>query len=64
MKNTSSLNEKKVIIGTIKNDEFIKKDSQINKIGILFKKYETVPLVFMFILGNDIEAVFVRQFIT
>jgi len=33
-------------------------------IGILLKKYETVPLIFMFILGNDIEAVFLRQLIT
>ena len=33
-------------------------------IGISLKKYETVPLIFMFILGNDIEAVFLRQLIT
>jgi TctA family transporter len=30
-------------------------------IGLLIKKYETVPLVFMFILGNDMEGVFIRQ---
>jgi putative tricarboxylic transport membrane protein len=30
-------------------------------IGLLIKKYETVPLIFMFILGNDIEGVFFRQ---
>jgi len=30
-------------------------------IGLLLKKHETVPLVFMFILGNDIEGVFFRQ---
>jgi len=30
-------------------------------IGLLIKKYETVPLIFMFILGNDMEGVFIRQ---
>ena len=30
-------------------------------IGLLIKKYETVPLIFMFILGNDIEGVVFRQ---
>tara|TARA_B100000686_G_scaffold343158_1_gene423497 strand:+ start:1743 stop:3068 length:1326 start_codon:yes stop_codon:yes gene_type:complete len=30
-------------------------------LGLLIKKYETVPLIFMFILGNDIEGVFFRQ---
>ena len=30
-------------------------------IGFFIKKYETVPLIFMFILGNDIEGVFYRQ---
>ena len=30
-------------------------------IGLLIKKHETVPLVFMFILGNDMEGVFLRQ---
>jgi TctA family transporter len=30
-------------------------------IGLLIKKYETVPLIFMFILGNDMEGVFFRQ---
>jgi len=30
-------------------------------IGLLLKKHETVPLVFMSILGNDIEGVFFRQ---
>lgn len=30
-------------------------------VGLLIRKYETVPLVFMFILGNDIEGVFYRQ---
>ena len=32
-------------------------------VGIFLKKYETVPLIFMFILGNDIEAVMIRQMI-
>lgn len=32
-------------------------------IGLLLRKYETVPLVFIFILGSDIEAVFVRQWL-
>ncbi len=30
-------------------------------VGLLIKKYETVPLIFMFILGNDMEGVFFRQ---
>ena len=30
-------------------------------IGLLIRKYETVPLIFMFILGNDMEGVFYRQ---
>ena len=30
-------------------------------IGLLIRKYETVPLIFMFILGNDMEGVFFRQ---
>ena len=30
-------------------------------VGLLIKKYETVPLIFMYILGNDIEGVFYRQ---
>ena len=30
-------------------------------VGLLLKKHETVPLIFMFILGNDIEGVFFRQ---
>ena len=30
-------------------------------IGFAIRKYETVPLIFMFILGNDIEGVFYRQ---
>ena len=30
-------------------------------IGLSIKKYETVPLIFMFILGNDMEGVFFRQ---
>ena len=30
-------------------------------IGLLIRKHETVPLIFMFILGNDIEGVFFRQ---
>ena len=30
-------------------------------VGLLIKKYETVPLIFMFILGNDMEGVFLRQ---
>ena len=30
-------------------------------VGLLIRKYETVPLVFMFILGNDIEGAFYRQ---
>ena len=29
--------------------------------GLFIKKYETVPLIFMFILGNDMEGVFFRQ---
>ena len=29
--------------------------------GLLLKKHETVPLIFMYILGNDIEGVFYRQ---
>jgi putative tricarboxylic transport membrane protein len=29
--------------------------------GLLIKKHETVPLIFMFILGNDMEGVFFRQ---
>jgi TctA family transporter len=32
-------------------------------LGFLIKKYETIPLIFMFILGNDIEGVFYRQLI-
>ena len=31
--------------------------------GILLRQYETVPLIFMFILGNEIEGVFFRQFL-
>jgi putative tricarboxylic transport membrane protein len=30
-------------------------------VGLLLKKHETVPLIFMYILGNDIEGVFFRQ---
>jgi putative tricarboxylic transport membrane protein len=30
-------------------------------VGLLIKEYETVPLIFMFILGNDMEGVFFRQ---
>ena len=30
-------------------------------IGLLIRKHETVPLIFMFILGNDMEGVFFRQ---
>jgi len=30
-------------------------------VGLLIRKHEPVPLIFMFILGNDIEAVFLRQ---
>lgn len=33
-------------------------------LGLLLHKHEAVPLIFMFILGNDIEAVFLRQLIT
>ena len=29
--------------------------------GLLLRKHEPIPLIFMFILGNDIEAVFLRQ---
>jgi putative tricarboxylic transport membrane protein len=29
--------------------------------GLLIRKHEPIPLIFMFILGNDIEAVFHRQ---
>lgn len=32
-------------------------------IGYLLRKYETVPLIFIFILGNDIEGVFLRQWL-
>ena len=32
-------------------------------LGFFIKKYETIPLIFMFILGNDIEGVFYRQLI-
>ena len=31
--------------------------------GIILKRYELVPLIFMFILGNHIEAVVYRQFL-
>ena len=31
--------------------------------GIMFRNTETVPLIFMFILGNEIEGVFYRQFL-
>ena len=31
--------------------------------GIMFRNMETVPLIFMFILGNEIEGVFYRQFL-
>ena len=31
--------------------------------GILIKRFEPVPLIFMFILGNELEGVFYRQFI-
>ena len=31
--------------------------------GYAIRKYETVPLIFMYILGNNIEAVFYRHFI-
>jgi putative tricarboxylic transport membrane protein len=30
-------------------------------VGLLMRKHEPIPLIFMFILGNDIEAVFFRQ---
>ena len=30
-------------------------------VGLLISKHEPIPLIFMFILGNDIEAVFLRQ---
>jgi putative tricarboxylic transport membrane protein len=30
-------------------------------VGLLIRKHEPIPLIFMFILGNDIEAVFHRQ---
>jgi putative tricarboxylic transport membrane protein len=30
-------------------------------VGLLIRKHEPIPLIFMFILGNDIEAVFYRQ---
>lgn len=29
--------------------------------GLLIRKHEPIPLIFMFILGNDVEAVFYRQ---
>lgn len=31
--------------------------------GLMLRNYETVPLIFMFILGNDIEGVFYRQWL-
>ena len=31
--------------------------------GILIKRFEPVPLIFIFILGNELEGVFYRQFI-
>jgi len=31
--------------------------------GLLIRKHEPIPLIFMFILGNDIEAVFFRQWL-
>jgi len=31
--------------------------------GLLLRKHEPIPLIFMFILGNDIEAVFFRQWL-
>jgi TctA family transporter len=30
-------------------------------VGYLLRKHETIPLIFMFILGNEIEGVFFRQ---
>ena len=30
-------------------------------VGLLLRKHESIPLIFLFILGNDIEAVFFRQ---
>lgn len=30
-------------------------------VGYLMRQYETMPLIFMFILGNEIEGVFTRQ---
>lgn len=32
-------------------------------VGYFLKNYETIPLIFMFILGNDIEGVFYRQWL-
>ena len=32
-------------------------------VGYAIRRYETVPLIFMFILGNDIEGVFFRQWL-
>lgn len=32
-------------------------------VGLAIKKYETVPMLFMYILGNDIEGVFFRQWL-
>ena len=32
-------------------------------VGLLIRKHEPIPLIFMFILGNDIEAVFIRQWL-
>jgi len=31
--------------------------------GLLIRKHEPIPLIFMFMLGNDIEAVFFRQWL-
>ena len=32
-------------------------------LGYFLKNYETIPLIFLFILGNDIEGVFYRQWL-
>jgi putative tricarboxylic transport membrane protein len=32
-------------------------------VGFYIRKYETIPLIFMFILGNDMEGVFLRQWV-
>ena len=48
---------KKSMVLTLKT----KSDFHLTFLTTLIKKHETVPLIFMFILGNDMEGVFFRQ---